>query len=170
MDKKVENTEVPGLPKIEDYRGHAENMGMHVLKSFTGDTEFVPGRRKFFKYRDLGVTEASNGRMRANIVTSIEGTLESTGWHYHECDMQIVYLIRGEVTIEFEDGTVATFGPGDCMFIPGGTIHNEIYLSEDKVSLEMSVPAKLGTVKVDRPAHLPAELKPMKNTSDLRDI
>jgi mannose-6-phosphate isomerase-like protein (cupin superfamily) len=124
--------------------------GMKLLKSFVSETKTIPGRRHFFRYRDLGVTDASNGRMRANIVESIAGMTEPTGWHYHECDMQFVYIIKGEVVIEFEDGTVATFGPGDAMFIPGGTIHNEIYLSEDKVSLEVSLTAKLGTVKVER--------------------
>lgn len=148
---------------ITDYREHARKHGMKVLKSFVKDTQYVQGRRRFFKYRDLGVTAASNGRMRANIVTSIEGTLESTGWHYHECDMQFVYIIKGEVAIEFEDGTVATFGPGDAMFIPGGTIHNEVYLSDDKESLEVSIPAHLGTVNVERPKHLPEKLTPLSN-------
>lgn len=148
---------------IRSYRDHAREYGMKVLKSFVKDTEFVQGRRRFFKYRDLGVTAASNGRMRANIVTSIEGTLESTGWHYHECDMQFVYIIKGEVGIEFEDGTVATFGPGDTMFIPGGTVHNEVYLSDDKESLEVSIPAKMGTVNVERPKHLPEKLTPLSN-------
>lgn len=148
---------------ITSYRDHAREKGMRILKSFVSDTEYVPGRRRFFKYRDLGVTDASNGRMRANIVTSIEGTLESTGWHYHECDMQFVYIIKGEVAIEFEDGTVATFGEGDAMFIPGGVVHNEVYLSDDKESLEVSIPAKLGTVNVERPSHLPEKLTPLRN-------
>jgi uncharacterized protein YjlB len=134
-----------------------------LLKSFVKDTEIVPGRRRFFQYRDLGVEKASKGRMRANISSSIEGMLESTGWHYHVCDMQFVYVMRGQVKIEFEDGTVATFGPGDAMFIPGGTKHNEVYVSEDKISLEVCLPAQMGTVACDRPAHLPEQLTPVSN-------
>lgn len=134
-----------------------------LLKSFVKDTQTVPGRRRFFQYRDLGVEKASKGRMRANISTSIEGMLESTGWHYHICDMQFVYLMRGQVKIEFEDGTVATFGPGDAMFIPGGTKHNEVYVSEDKISIEVCLPAQMGTVPCERPAHLPEQLTPVSN-------
>ena len=156
MDTKSED-------RTEDYLGHAERTGMKLLKSFVKDTEFIPGRRPFFRYRDLGVGKASNGRMRANVVESIAGMTESTGWHYHECDMQFVYIMRGEVVIEFEDGTVGHFGPGDVMFIPGGTIHNEIYLSEDKLSIEVSLPSVIGTVAVDRPAHLPDELVHLRN-------
>ena len=90
--------------------------------------------------------------------------LESTGWHYHICEMQMVYVMQGQVVIEFEDGTVATFGPGDAMFIPGGTKHNEVYVSEDKISIEVCLPAQMGTVECDRPAHLPEKLIPVSNT------
>ena len=31
----------------------------------------VAGRRSFFKYRDLGVTVASNGRMRAQVTENL---------------------------------------------------------------------------------------------------
>lgn len=29
--------------------------------------------------------------MRANMLTSIEKMVESTGWHYHLCEMQFLY-------------------------------------------------------------------------------
>jgi mannose-6-phosphate isomerase-like protein (cupin superfamily) len=136
---------------------------MRLLKSFFSETTSIPGRRPFFKYRDLGVEVASNGRMRANQSSSIAGMLEQTGWHYHECEMQFVYVFRGEVVIEFEDGTVATFRAGDAMFIPGGVRHNEVYVSEDKESIEVSLPAKMGTVNCERPAGLPEKLTPVSS-------
>lgn len=101
--------------------------------------------------------------MRANISTSIAGMLESMGWHYHVCEMRFVYGMRGKVVIEFEDGTVASFGPGDAMFIPGGVRHNEVHVSEDKISLEVSLPATMGTVSCERPAGLPERLRPVGN-------
>jgi len=136
---------------------------MHLLKSFVSATPYSPGRRPFFKYRDLGLEGASNGRMRAYHSTAIAGMLEPTGWHYHTCEMQFVYVLKGKITIEFEDGTVASCGPGDSLFIPGGVRHNEIFASEDKETLEVSVPGKIGTVNVERPAHLPAQLRPVSN-------
>lgn len=132
---------------------------MRLLKSFVTTTPFSPGRRPFFKYRDLGLEAASGGRMRAYHSTAIAGMLEPTGWHYHTCEMQFVYVLKGKITIEFEDGTSATFGPGDSLFIPGGVRHNEIYASEDKETLEVSVPGKIGTVNVERPEHLPDRLR-----------
>jgi uncharacterized RmlC-like cupin family protein len=145
---------------IEPSHQHA----MQLLASYVKDTKIKPGRRSFFQYRDLGVENASGGRMRANISSSIEGMVDQTGWHYHECEMQFVYIMQGKVVIEFEDGTEASFGPGDAMFIPGGTKHNEVYVSEDKISLEVCLPAQMGTVPCDRPAHLPTHLKKTSNT------
>jgi len=142
----------------------SEQHAMQLLSSFVKDTKIKPGRRSFFQYRDLGVEDASGGRMRANISSSIEGMVDQTGWHYHECEMQFVYIMQGKVVIEFEDGTESSFGPGDAMFIPGGTKHNEVYVSEDKISLEVCLPAKMGTVACERPGHLPKELKKVSNS------
>lgn len=137
---------------------------MRLWKSFVSATPFSPGRRPFFKYRDLGLEGASGGRMRAYHSTAVKGMVEATGWHYHTCEMQFVYVIKGTIVLEFEDGTVATFGPGDSLFVPGGVRHNEIFASEDKETLEVSVPGKIGTVNVERPAHLPEKLQPVSNS------
>jgi mannose-6-phosphate isomerase-like protein (cupin superfamily) len=150
-DAPADGTDAAGLP-------------MELLRAFASQTPFVPGRRVFFRYRDLGVEKATHGRMRANVSSSIEGMTEPTGWHYHECEMQFVYSIRGTVTLEFEDGTVSTFGPGDAFFIPGGVRHNEIHISPDREAIEISFPGKIGTVACDRPEGLPAVLRPVQGT------
>ena len=136
---------------------------MQLLKSFVSTTPQSPGRRPFFKYRDLGLEQASGGRMRAYHNTSIAGMTQATGWHYHTCEMQFVYVLKGKLIIEFEDGTVGTFTAGDSFFIPGGVRHNEIYVSEDKEALEVTVPGKIGTVNVERPAALPEKLREVSN-------
>ena len=43
----------------------AEHMKLAV--SSAKDAHYVPGRRHFFQYRDLGVTEATSGKMRAQV-------------------------------------------------------------------------------------------------------
>jgi mannose-6-phosphate isomerase-like protein (cupin superfamily) len=137
--------------------------GMHLLKSFFSTTPYSPGRRPFFKYRDLGLEAATGGRMRAYHNCSIAGMTQPTGWHYHTCEMQFVYVLKGRLVIEFEDGTVGTFVAGDSFFIPGGVKHNEIYTSEDKEALEVSVPGRIGTVNCERPAGLPEKLREVSN-------
>jgi hypothetical protein len=41
--------------------------------------------------------------------------------------------------------------------------HNEIYVSADKEALEVSVPGKIDTVNVERPAGLPEKLREVSN-------
>ena len=117
--------------------------------------EFVKGRRDFFKYRDLGVTKASSGWMRAQVTTAITGMTQPTGWHYHVCEGQFVYTLKGWVELEFEDGSSCRLEAGDSVFIPGGMRHNELRTSDNLEILEVSVPADMGTVPVDPPAGRP---------------
>lgn len=127
--------------------------GMKLAISRKGEARYVPGRRSFFKYRDLGVTDGTTGQMRAQITTAISAMERETGWHYHTCEMQFVYMLRGWIDLEFEgqDGVVR-LEAGDSVMIPGGLPHQEIHMSEDFEILEVSVPAEMGTVNCDKPA------------------
>jgi mannose-6-phosphate isomerase-like protein (cupin superfamily) len=118
--------------------------------------DYVEGRRTFFKYRDLGVTAASNGWMRAQVMSTVTGMTKPTGWHYHVCEGQFVYALKGWVELEFEDGTTCRLETGDSCFIPGGMHHNEIATSDDLEILEVCLPADMGTVPVDPPAARPS--------------
>ena len=110
------------------------------------------GRRDFFTYRDLGVKEGSGGAMRAQLMKAITGMTEPTGWHYHVCDGQFVYALKGWVELEFETGETHRLEAGDSVFIPGGMPHNELRTSDDVEILEVSMPGELGTVPCDPPA------------------
>lgn len=131
----------------------AESAADMTLAHATAETaRQVPGRRTFFTYRDLGVGGASAGKLRAQTMTAIASMTEPTGWHYHVCDGQFIYGLKGWVDLEFEDGEVRRLKAGESMFIPGGMRHNEIATSEDLEILELSVPADMGTVPCDPPS------------------
>jgi uncharacterized cupin superfamily protein len=127
----------------------APQMKVAVTSAKTPD--YVEGRRNFFKYRDLGVTAASNGWMRAQLMQAVTGMTEPTGWHYHVCDGQFVYALKGFVELEFEDGSQCRLEAGDSCFIPGGLKHNEIRTSDDIEILEVCLPANMGTVPCEPP-------------------
>ncbi len=120
--------------------------------STMADAKYVDGRRAFFKYRDLGVTDATGGRMRAQVTSADQGLSEPTGWHYHECEMQFVYLLEGWVDLQFEDGRTVRLEAGESVMIPGGERHQETATSESLKLLELSVPAEMPTVVCDAPA------------------
>ena len=134
---------------IAPARGSPKMSVRHATKS---NAPLVPGRREFFNYRDLGVTQASAGKLRAQVMQSKAGMTEPTGWHYHECEGQFVYLLKGWVDLEFETGEQLRVGAGESLFIPGGLKHNETALSQDSEILELSVPADMGTVACDAPS------------------
>jgi mannose-6-phosphate isomerase-like protein (cupin superfamily) len=111
----------------------------------------VKGRREFFQYRDLGVAEASGGGMRAQVMMASQGLSRPTGWHYHECEGQFIYIIKGWVDLEFEDFRTIRVEQGDSLYIPGHLRHNEIRTADELEILEVSTPGELGTVACEPP-------------------
>ncbi len=132
-------------------------MSFHI--STKDNSSFEPGRRSFFKYRDTGVTAATNGRIRAQVSTCISAMDRETGWHYHLCETQLGYVIKGWVDLQFEDGTEIRAEAGDVMVIPGGTKHNELRTSDDLEALDISLPADMGTVPCEMPDSFTAARK-----------
>jgi quercetin dioxygenase-like cupin family protein len=114
----------------------------------------VPGRREFFRYRDLLVAQATGGRLRAQVMSASRGMSQPTGWHYHVCEAQFVYGLKGWVDLEFEDGRKVRLQAGESLLIPGGMKHNEIATSEEFELLEVTLPGDMGTVPCEKPAHL----------------
>jgi quercetin dioxygenase-like cupin family protein len=120
---------------------------MKLAISSAKDAHYVPGRCRFFRYRDLGVTEATGGKMRAPVTTAKSAMDRAIGWHY--CNMQFVYILKGWVDLEFAGGRKERFGVGDSVMIPGGLPHQEIATSDDLELVEVSVPAEMGTEPCD---------------------
>ena len=90
--------------------------------------------------------------MRAQVTTATQGMGEPTGWHYHLCEQQFVYLLKGWVDLEFEDGTKVRLKPEESLMIPGGMRHNETGTADELELLEVSVPSEMKTVACDPPA------------------
>ena len=130
----------------------AKVAGQKVAHGRAAEPVLVKGRRDFFTYRDLGVAEGSAGTMRAQVMTSSQGLSQPTGWHYHECDGQFIYILKGWVDLEFEDGRTIRVEEGDSLFIPGYLRHNEIRTADALEILEVSTPGVMGTKPCEAPA------------------
>jgi quercetin dioxygenase-like cupin family protein len=125
---------------------------MEVVYASRSQVKFNAGRRAEIKYRDLGVQGATKGDMRAEVMHIAPGTpSRPTGWHYHTADIQFLLMLKGWVKLEFADGGVIILQEGDSVMIPGGTVHQELCSSDPMELLEISLPAKLGTVNCDAP-------------------
>ena len=126
--------------------------GMQLLCQHLADASFgTTGRRSFFEYRDTGLAAATDGDYRAQVMRATD-VMETTGWHYHECDLQFVYVLAGWVDLAFEDGRTERVAAGAAMAIPSGMVHNELGCSEDFEALEVVAPAQMETVPCEAPA------------------
>lgn len=80
---------------------HAATRFSHVKP---GDTPWRgEGLRDFFLYRDLGIAEATQGRVIAHLVKANHAPEKGTGWHRHEAEFQIVIMIKGWARFMYED-------------------------------------------------------------------
>lgn len=115
------------------------------------NSRFVPGRRDWLQYLDAGLAEASGGRVSLTLSAATGAMVIETGWHFHECEMQIGYITQGWIELQYEDGTEVRLEAGDVMFVPGGVRHNELRTSDDISGLEITIPAAMGTVSCAKP-------------------
>ncbi|HSI58116.1 MAG TPA: AraC family ligand binding domain-containing protein, partial [Ideonella sp.] len=77
--------------------------------AFRGD-----GLRDFFLYRDLGIAEATQGKVLAQLVIAHNAPEKGTGWHRHEAAFHIVLMLRGWARFMYEDKETLV-SAGDCV-------------------------------------------------------
>jgi quercetin dioxygenase-like cupin family protein len=130
----------------------AETKFSHVKP---GETDFVSGGlRDFFLYRDLGVSDATNGKVVAQLVKANQPPERGTGWHFHQADFHIVIMLKGWA--RFMYGTKETLvAAGDCVHQKPGIVHYLFDYSPDMEYLEIAAPADFKTVDVKGPCAIP---------------
>lgn len=118
------------------------------------DAVWTEGLRKIFEYRDLGVKDGSNGDYVAHVIRANgkDSADEVQHWHLHDCTFQLVYVLNGWATFEYEGEGVHTIRKGDCILQKPKIKHREIECSKDFEVLEIVAPANFETRIVDAPA------------------
>lgn len=117
--------------------------------------EYVSGGlRDFFRYRDLGVAEATNGKVIAHLVKAHQAPEKGTGWHRHEAEYQIVLMISGWAKFMYED-KVTLVSAGDCVHQRPGIKHFLFDYSPDMEYLEIVSPADFKTIDVEAVCGIP---------------
>ena len=120
-----------------------------------GDTPWLEGGlRDFFLYRDLGIAEATGGRILAQLVKANEAPEQGTGWHQHQADFHIVIMLKGWARFMYED-TEHLVAAGDCVHQRPGITHFLFDYSPDMEYLEIVGPADFKTTAVDGPCPVP---------------
>ena len=123
----------------------------HADGSGTFNSNFTGGLRAFFEYRNLGVDDATQGKYSANVIRAVPGRHAEPAWHIHHLDFQMIYILKGWVTFEYEGQGEVTFRPGSAALQPPGIRHREIRHSDDLELIEITSPAEFKTESVDKP-------------------
>ena len=103
----------------------------HADGSGTSKSNFTGGLRAFFEYRNLGVDDATQGKYSANVIRAVPGRHTEPSWHIHHLDFQMIYILQGWVTFEYEGQGQVTFRPGSAALQPPVIRHREIEHSDD---------------------------------------
>ena len=112
------------------------------------EEDFDQGLRPYSAYRGLGIAPATGGMVQAHVIrmTKPFSADEVAIPHYHDVDFQMVYVLKGSFTSEFEGQGVHTFHAGSCWIQPPKIRHTVRGYSDDCELLEIVLPANFETV------------------------
>jgi mannose-6-phosphate isomerase-like protein (cupin superfamily) len=115
--------------------------------------KWAQGLRKFFEYRDLGISEATGGAYNAHVIRVKKPVSEfpHTGPHVHDLEFQMIYVLKGWIRFTYEGQGEFTFREGDSCLQPVGIVHDELACSDDLELIEFTAPANFNTRRIEAP-------------------
>ena len=116
--------------------------------SHAKDATFERGLRSFYEYRDLGIQDATAGRVVAHVIRAAGGSDFSSQPHIHDTTFQLVYVLKGWIEFEYEGQGRVRLEAGSCVHQPPQIRHREVGHSEDVEMLEIVLPANFKTEAV----------------------
>ena len=115
------------------------NMSLHK------SAEWKPGLRTYFEYRDLGSVEATKGKLLVHVIRATEPCSGPGGYHSHDLEFQMNYVLRGWTRVEIEDVGEVRFEAGDSWQQDPKVPHEVLEFSEDFEVIEICMPAEFPT-------------------------
>ena len=118
-------------------------------KSFAarvGDADWLTGLRPYFVYRDLGMKNATQGRVMAHVIRADQACDGPMGYHSHDLEFQMNYLLKGWARIDLEDVGEIQVTAGDAWYQAPGVKHELLEFSEDFEVIEITIPGDFPTV------------------------
>ena len=109
------------------------------------DAHWAKGLRPYFVYRDLGINDATEGRVLAHVIRANQSCQGPMGYHSHALDFQMNYLHRGWARLDFEDIGEIRVEAGDAWYQPPGIKHEVLEYSDDFEVIEITMPAEFPT-------------------------
>src|SRR3984893_19115360 len=110
-----------------------------VLSRLEGTAWTQKGRQAVLEYRDLGLTEAAEGRIGGTIAGAIKKFEPGGGAkrHVHNTSFHLIFVMRGWFRTEFEGLGEVTVRAGDCIAYQGQIPQEHIEYSDDFQVVQM---------------------------------
>ena len=123
-----------GTKQIDAFAAHAK------------DAEWIKdGLRPYFRYRDLGIKDATQGRVMAQVIKAAKPCKGPMGYHSHVLDFQMGYMVKGWARMYFEGFGEMRVEAGDAWYQPPGVKHELLEYSDDWEVIEITMPAEFET-------------------------
>ena len=115
------------------------------------EEDFKVGLRRYAKYRDLGISGATNGMVQAHVIRFVPPCRpeEVSKRHYHDVDFQMVYVLKGWIKTELDGQGEIVMRAGSCWIQPPRIEHVVLDYSDDCEVLEVILPADFKTVELE---------------------
>ena len=110
------------------------------------------GLRPFLEYRDIGLAEATEGRVGGSIGRAIKKFEPGGGSprHTHDTTFHLIFVMRGWFRSWFEGLGEVTLRAGDCIAYQGEIPQEHIEYSDDFQVMQIASPADYATTNVER--------------------
>ena len=118
--------------------------------SFHKAAEWKPGLRSYFEYRDLGIVDATKGKVLVHVLRATEACPGPGGYHTHDLEFQMNYVLRGWTRVELEDVGEVRFEAGDSWYQNPNVKHEVLEFSDDFEVIEICMPADFPTADAQR--------------------
>jgi hypothetical protein len=121
------------------------------VNHFRAEDFRTDGLRTYARYRDLGMSKATNGLLQAHVIRLIPPCDPAvvSKRHYHDVDVQMIYVLKGWIRSEFEGQGEVTMGEGAAWLQPPRIKHIVLDYSDDCELLEIILPAEFKTVELE---------------------
>ncbi len=148
--KAARKSNVRGAVKAKTRAKKQPKQKFHV--SHHNEADFDQGLRTYAKYRDLGLAGATGGMVQAHVIRFIPPFKpeDVSTPHFHDVDLQMIYVLKGWYKTEFEGEGVHTFHAGACWLQPPKIKHTVLGYSDDCELLEIVLPAEFDTVMLGK--------------------
>jgi hypothetical protein len=146
VKSKGRDTKARGAPVAKRVRPK-----QRIAISHYRDEDFkADGLRTYARYRDLGISEASQGLARAHVIRLIGpcNPAEVSKLHFHDVEFQMVYVLKGWVKTYMEGQGETLMEQGSAWTQPPRIKHLILDYSDDVELLEVILPAEFKTVEL----------------------